>query len=99
MWLPDASPCCGAEIDNRRVEDQYQTDIVRKTHVTRFHVHVGNCVDCGARVQGRHPRQTSDALGAAASQVGPEALSLATLLNKELGIPFVKSAVVLEKGI
>jgi transposase len=98
VLLPEASPCCGAEIDNRGVEDQYQTEIVRKTRVTRFRVHVGNCVDCGARVQGRHPRQTSDALGAAGSQLGPEALSLATLLNKELGIPFGKTAAVLEKG-
>ena len=98
VLLPKASPCCSAEIDNLHVEDQYQTEIVRKTRVTRFRVHVGNCVKCGARVQGRHPLQTSDALGAAASQLGPEALSLATLLNKELGIPFGKSTVVLEKG-
>jgi len=96
--LPETSPCCGAEIDNRRVEDQYQTEIVRQTRVRRFRVHIGHCVACGARVQGRHPLQTSDALGAAASQLGPEALSLATLLNKELGIPFGKSTVVLEKG-
>jgi transposase len=96
--LPDCCPDCGGEIGNLHVEDQYQTEIVRKTHVRRFRVHVGNCVKCGTRVQGRHPLQTSDALGAAASQLGPEALSLAALLNKELGIPFGKSAVVLEKG-
>lgn len=59
---------------------------------------MGHCVNCGARVQGRHPRQTSDALGAAASQIGPEALSLATLFNKELGIPFAKTAAVIPTG-
>src|SRR4030042_1221417 len=96
--LPDCCPDCKGEIGNLHVEDQYQTEIVRKTRVTRFRVHVGNCLKCGARVQGRHPLQTSDALGAAASQLGPEALSLATLLNKALGIPFGKSAVGLEKG-
>lgn len=30
----------------------------------RFQVHCGHCKSCGWRVQGRHPLQTSDALGA-----------------------------------
>jgi len=98
VFLPGSCPNCGGEIEERRVENQYQQEIVRKTRVTCFKVHVGHCVNCGARVQGRHPRQTSDALGAAASQIGPEALSLATLFNKELGIPFAKTAAVLDKG-
>jgi len=96
--LPETSPCCGDEIGNLRVEDQYQTEIVRKTRTTCFHVQVGNCKNCGARIQGRDPRQTSDALGAAASQVGPEALSLAAILNKELGIPLGKTTTVLDKA-
>jgi transposase len=96
--LPEKCPCCHGEIGNQHVEDQYQTEIVRKTRVTRFRVHVGSCVDCGARVQGRDPRQTSDALGAAASQVGPEALSLAAILNKGLGIPLGKTTTVLDKA-
>ena len=49
-----------------RVEDQYQAEIVRTVRVTRIRVHIGHCVACGTRVQGRHPRQTSDARGAAA---------------------------------
>lgn len=96
--VPDRSPCCGSPIENLRIEDQYQTEIVRQTRVTCFHVHVGNCARCGRRIQGRHARQTSDALGAAASQVGPEALSLAAMLNKELGIPLGKTAAVLDKA-
>src|SRR5262249_58031585 len=44
------------------------------------------CRACGRRVQGRDPRQTSDALGAAAVQVGPEALALAVRMNKGLGM-------------
>src|SRR5437762_12417272 len=82
--LPESSPCCGGAMESRHVEDQYQTEIVRQTRVTCFHIQVGNCAKCGKRIQGRDSRQTSDALGAAASQVGPEALSLATILNKEL---------------
>src|SRR5438876_8689465 len=83
--LPERSPCCGGAIENWHVEDQYQTEIVRQTRVTCFHIQVGNCAKCGKRIQGRDSRQTSDALGAAASQVGPEALSLATILNKRTG--------------
>jgi transposase len=96
--LPDRSPCCGDEIENLHVEDQYQTEIVRKTRVTCFHVHVGNCARCGKRIQARDSRQTSDAIGAAASQLGPEALSLAVLLNKKLGIPPGKTTTVLDKA-
>lgn len=96
--LPETSPCCGDEIGNVRVQDQYQTEIVRKTRTTCFHVQVGNCKGCGARIQGRDPRQTSDALGAAASQVGPEALSLAAILNKQLGIPLGKTTAALDKA-
>lgn len=96
--LPERSPCCGSEIENLHVENQYQTEIIRKTKVTRFHVHIGNCAKCGRRIQGRDSRQTSDAIGAAASQVGPEALSLATILNKQLGIPLGKTTTVLDKA-
>jgi transposase len=49
-------------------------------------------------VQGRHPRQTSDAIGSAASQLGPRALALATQLNKGLGLPYGKTARVLEEA-
>jgi len=49
-------------------------------------------------VQGRHPRQTSDASGAAASQVGPRAVALATQLNRGLGLPYGKTAVVLRQA-
>jgi hypothetical protein len=47
-----------------------------------FYIHVGRCKQCGQRVQGRHPGQTSDAVGSAASQLGPRAIALATELNK-----------------
>jgi transposase len=47
-------------------------------------------------VQGRDPRQTSDALGAAAVQLGPEALALAVKMNKGLGMPHGDVAAVLQ---
>ena len=58
-----------------RVAKQFQAEIPEvRPHVMQFNVHVGECTDCGRRVQGRHPQQSSDALGAAASQVGPRAI-------------------------
>ncbi len=91
--MRSGSPCTQQEW-----ADQYQTEIVRQTRVTRFRVAVGCCQDCGSRVQGRDRRQTSEALGAAASQLGPEAVLLATMLNKQLGLPLGKTAAVLEQG-
>jgi transposase len=79
-----------------RVEDQWQVDLPDMTPtVTRFRVHVGRCAGCGRRVQGRHPEQTSDALGAAASQVGPAAKAWALWLHYGLGLSFAKCATVL----
>jgi len=43
-------------------------------------------------MQGRHPLQTSDALGACASQIGPDAQALAVQLNKDAGLSHGKVA-------
>jgi transposase len=80
------------------VESQYQQEVVRKTIWRRFDIGIGHCGKCGKRVQGRDPRQTSDALGAAAVQLGPEALALAVKLNKGLGMPHGDVAAVLQDG-
>ena len=95
--LPDGCPCCGGELDLKRVADQYQEDVpvAARPHVRLFRVGVGRCRRCGARAQGRHPLQSSDALGAACAQVGPNALALTAQLNKELGLPLAKVALVL----
>ncbi|MEJ2388902.1 MAG: IS66 family transposase [Chromatiaceae bacterium] len=90
--LPSSCPHCGGSaIEETGVAEQFQTEIPRvKPHVTRFNVHIGSCADCGRRIQGRHPHQTSNALGAAASQLGPQAMSLAAELHKELGVSLGK---------
>jgi transposase len=54
--------------------------------VTCYQLHVGRCQSCGRRVQPRHPGQTSDALGAAGTQLGPRAVALASWLSKALGV-------------
>jgi hypothetical protein len=40
-----------------------------KVERIEFRIHADRCKRCGERVQGRHPRQTSDAVGSAASQL------------------------------
>ena len=95
--LPDACPCCDGELVFEDEVDQYQEDVVWvRGHVRRFWVSRGRCRSCGRRAQGRHRDQTSDALGAAGSQVGPRAVAIAAQLNKELGIPMRKVSAVLE---
>jgi transposase len=84
--LPDACPHCGGPIDETLVARQYQTEIPLKPIIRQFNVHIGCCCECGERIQGRHPLQTSDALGAAAAQLGPNAQAAAVVLNKTYGL-------------
>jgi transposase len=95
--LPTQCPCGGTTV-YQATRPQYQEDIIRQTVVRRFDVAVGYCTVCGRRVQGRHPLQTSDALGAAQVQIGPEALSLSVHLNKEMGISHERVARALSLG-
>ena len=95
---PAQCPACGGPLMVERVESQYQEEIVRRTLVRRFAVPVCRCAQCDQRVQGRHPLQTSDALGAAAVQVGPEAVTLGVLMNKSLGLPHADAATILRQG-
>ena len=95
---PSQCPACGGPLTVERVESQYQEEIVRRTWVRRFHVPVCRCAQCDQRVQGRHPLQTSDALGAAAVQVGPDAVTLGVLMNKSLGLPHADAAAILQQG-
>jgi transposase len=75
---------------------QYQEELpVQRPHVRRFDIEIGRCAQCHRRVQGRHPLQTSDALGAAAVQLGPQATALAVLLNKRYGLAYGKIAALL----
>ena len=82
--LPSHCPACTGAVVRARVATQYQEELlVQRPLVRRFRVAVGYCRACHRRVQGRHPLQTSDALGAAAVQLGPQAVALAVVLNKD----------------
>jgi transposase len=89
--LPAQCPHCQGAVRRVRVATQYQEELpVQRPIVRAFAIHIGECTQCHRRVQGRHPRQTSEALGAAAVQLGPQAVALAVLLNKRFGLPYGK---------
>lgn len=90
--LPADCPHCHGPLVETGTAEQFQTEIPRKPIVRKFRVHVGRCTCCGKRTQGRHPLQTSDALGAAASQVGPDAQAAAAVLHTEAGLSHGKVA-------
>jgi transposase len=83
--LPHTCPHCGGSISEIEVAKQFQTEIPRRPIIRQFNVHVGCCCSCGKRIHGRHPLQTSDALGAAGSQIGPDAQAAIAALNKTIG--------------
>ena len=96
--LPPCCPHCAGPVIREDTKAQYQEDLVRVTVVRRFDVEVGVCAGCGRSVQGRHALQTSDALHVGQVQIGPEALSLAALWNKEMGLSHERVARSLQLG-
>ena len=93
--LPDACPDCGGPLEETHVEQQFQVEIPRQPIHRQFNIHIGQCQCCQRRVQGRHQLQTSDALGAAASQLGPDAQAAVVELNKNAGLAHGKVVQVL----
>jgi transposase len=90
-------PQCGGEVTDRAPLVQWIEEIPPiRPHVTRLVTWRGACPCCG-EVRSTHPLQTSTAQGAAAVQLGPRALSLAALLNKQLGLTMRKTCRVLKK--
>lgn len=96
--LPERCPHCGGGVESEGCEAQYQEEIVRRTVVRRFDIAVGRCRQCQRRVQGRHRLQTSDAVGVGKVQLGPEALTLAAILNKQMGLSLGHTQQVLSHG-
>jgi len=83
---PKCCPSCGGSVRETHVSEQYQFEIPRTSILRRFDLHVGECACCGKRVQPRHEWQTSDALGAAAVQIGPDAQALIALMKDKFGL-------------
>jgi transposase len=91
--LPEACPHCGGAIAaDDDVDEQFQTDIPGQPVRRKFRIHKGTCQRCRRRIRGRHPLQTSDATGAAQSQLGPNAQASIVYLNKRPGMSHGKIA-------
>jgi len=89
-------PCCGGPVANVQPCEQFIEDLPRtRPHVTRLVTYTGVCPNCGD-VRSTHPMQVSTATGAAKVHLGARALSLAALLNKQLGLTMRSTCRVLE---
>ena len=86
-------PDCSVPLDPAKVVVQYQTDLPPIVPiVTRFNIETGFCSCCRQHWQGRHPEQTSDALGAAGNTLGPVVLTMAAEMKHRLGVSYRKIA-------
>jgi transposase len=95
--LPKSCPHCHGRIRRKSVKLQFQVEIPRQPIYRQFTIPVGECETCGARIQGRHPLQTSDALGAAAVQLGAHLQATIAWLNKTAGMSHGKIVAVLRQ--
>jgi transposase len=84
-------PTCHVPLCDPAVVVQYQTDLPPIIPiVTRFNIETGYCPCCRQHWQGRHPEQTSDALGAAGNTLGPVVLTMAAEMKHRLGVSYRK---------
>ena len=81
---------CGGKIVHDHTASQFQEEIPRKPIRRRIDIDFGHCDRCGKPVHGRHALQTSDAMGAAAVQLGPDAKAMTSLMKNELGLSYGK---------
>jgi transposase len=95
--LPAKCPACGGTLVETHCDEQFQTEIPRRPSYRKFTIHCGTCAQCGQRCRGRHPLQTSDATGAARSQLGPDAQAAIVYLNKHAGLSHGKIADAFDK--
>lgn len=87
---------CQGQVRLQGKISQYQIDLPEMhPWTTEFVLHYGKCLSCGRRVIGRHPQQSSRAVGVGGVQIGPGVISLAVYLNKVGGLSYGKIAALL----
>jgi hypothetical protein len=85
-------PMCHVELFDQGQVTQYQTDLPPIVPIiTQFNIETGTCPCCRQYWQGRHPEQTSDAIGAAGNTLGPVVLTMAAELKHRLGVSYAVS--------
>jgi transposase len=96
--LPEQCPECGGQAEEDHLDQQFQVEIPRRVIVRRFDIHVGRCRHCGRRIRPRHPLQTSNATGAAASQLGPDLQALIAMMKDKYGLSYGDIQGLLDEG-
>jgi transposase len=87
----DECPLCQAPLYDQGEVIQYQTDLPPVVPiVTQFKIATGYCSCCRQYWQGRHPEQTSDAIGATGNTLGPVVLTMAAEMKHRLGVSYRK---------
>jgi transposase len=97
--LPERCAECGGEVQEDHLDHQYQVEIPRRPILRRFDIHVGQCPRCGRRIRPRHDLQTSDAMGAAASQLGPDVQAMIAMMKDKYGLSYGGICGLLEEGL
>ena len=96
--LPKQCDECGGPVQEDHIDHQYQVEIPRRPIIRRFDIHVGGCQQCGRRFQPRHELQTSDATGAAASQLGPDLQAMIAMMKDKYGLSYGDICGLLDEG-
>jgi transposase len=87
----DKCPRCAVHLYDQDQVVQYQTDLPPIVPiVTQFNIETGYCPCCRQYWQGRHPDQTSDAIGATGNTLGPVVLTMAAEMKHRLGVSYRK---------
>ena len=87
----DKCPLCDVYLFDQGQVVQYQTDLPPIVPiVTQFNIETGTCPCCRQYWQGRHPDQTSDAIGATGNTLGPVVLTMAAEMKHRLGVSYRK---------
>ena len=89
-------PNCGGPVTDVAPIEQFIEEIpVMRPRVTRLVTYQGSCATCGD-VCSNHPLQTSTAIGAAKTQLGPRARALAIFLRQRCGLTMRNTCRVLQ---
>lgn len=91
VGCPVYCPACHGPVRLKGKQSQYQVDLPAvRPWTIEFVLHWGRCQSCGRRVQGRHPRQVSDAVTVGRVHFGPGLVGLTAYLQKVGGLSYGK---------
>jgi transposase len=93
VGCPVHCPHCEGPVQLEEKARQFQVDLPPvRPRTIEFVLHRGRCLHCGRQVQGRHPRQVSDAVSVGQVHFGPGLVGLTAYLQKVGGLSYGKIA-------